>query len=479
MTLQKESNIARLIILLILIFSLTYTSTISGSIYFIEIQAQKQSLQRQQQQQQQPLFLPTLLSSNLLSKASPPPASSKGKTPVIVDSSLKVDLVSRGFHYPSNMAFLAANDILVLEKTTGKVIRIVNGTVIKDPLLDVNVSVNDERGMLGIAISQKYEHKPRYVFLYYTVASTKDGDDSTEGKPPLGNRLYRYELVNNKLVNAKLLLDLPATPGPHHNGGNIRIGPDQNLYVVIGDLEGHLTESQNIKNGPPPDRTSGILRITQDGKPVGNGILGNTFPLNLYYAYGIRNSFGLDFDPVTGKLWDTENGPGFGDEINLVEPGFNSGWRIVQGMWKVESYFGGSIASPSPNNLIDFNGKGKYSTPEFTWNQTVGPTALKFLTSDKLGKQYENDIFVSDINIGNIYHFQLNKTRTGFILNGLLTDKVANTIAERNTAVFATGFAGISDLEVGPDGYLYLLTFHKSDGAIYRIIPVSLQDRNS
>ena len=162
-----------------------------------------------------------------------------------------------------------------------------------------------------------------------------------EGKPPLGNRLLRYELVNNKLVNAKLLLDLPATPGPHHNGGNIRIGPDQNLYVVIGDLEGHLTESQNIKNGPPPDRTSGILRITQDGKPVGNGILGNTFPLNLYYAYGIRNSFGMDFDPVTGKLWDTENGPGFGDEINLVEPGFNSGWRIVQGMWKVESYFGG------------------------------------------------------------------------------------------------------------------------------------------
>ena len=66
------------------------------------------------------------------------------------------------------MAFLAANDILVLEKTTGKVIRIVNGTVIKDPLLDVNVSVNDERGMLGIAISQKYEHKPRYVFLYCT-----------------------------------------------------------------------------------------------------------------------------------------------------------------------------------------------------------------------------------------------------------------------------------------------------------------------
>jgi aldose sugar dehydrogenase len=471
--LQKEKKIVKLFILIILIFLLTYAGAISSSIYFIKIEAKKEPLQPQQQS----LFISTS-PSNSLSKASPPPASEKGKLPVILDSTLRSELVFKGIHYPSNMAFLAPNDILVLEKTTGKVIRIVNGTLMKDPLLDVNVAVNDERGMLGIAISHKYEHKPAYVFLYYTEASTKDGDDSTEGKSPLGNRLYRYELVDNKLVNAKLLLDLPATPGTHHNGGNIRIGPDQNLYVVIGDVEGHLTESQNIKNGPPPDRTSGILRITQDGKPI-QAILGNTFPLNLYYAYGIRNSFGMDFDPVTGNLWDTENGPGFGDEINLVEPGFNSGWREVQGIWKVQSYFGGEIASISPNDLIDFNGKGKYKIPEFTWNQTVGPTALKFLTSNKLGKQYENDIFVSDINNGNIYHFPLNKTRTGLVLNCPLADKVANTKAELNKVVFATGFAGISDMEVGPDGYLYLLTFHKSKGAIYRIAPVSLKDRNT
>ena len=76
------------------------------------------------------------------------------------------------------------------------------------------------------------------------------------------------------------------------------------------------------------------LRSTQDDQPVGGSrsILGNTYPLNLYYAYGIRNSFGFDFDPVTGNIWDTENGPGEGDEINLVEPGFNSGWHEVHGM---------------------------------------------------------------------------------------------------------------------------------------------------
>ncbi len=102
------------------------------------------------------------------------------------------------------------------------------------------------------------------------------------------------------------------------------------MYVVIGDLRSHRTQSQNVVDGPPVDNTSGILRVTQDGKVVQNAPLGNTSSLNLYYAYGIRNSFGMDFDPVTGKLWDTENGPNYGDEINLVEKGFNSGWAQVR-----------------------------------------------------------------------------------------------------------------------------------------------------
>ena len=81
---------------------------------------------------------------------------------------------------------------------------------------------------------------------------------------------------------------------------------------------------------------AGVLRMTQNGQPVNDtGILGDEHPLDLYYAYGIRNSFGMDFDPITGNLWDTENGPSYGDEINLVEPGFNSGWQAITG--KLES----------------------------------------------------------------------------------------------------------------------------------------------
>jgi len=96
----------------------------------------------------------------------------------------------------------------------------------------------------------------------------------------------------------------------------VLIGPtDQNVYVGIGDVGGHRTRTENTANGPPPDGTGGILRVTQDGQAVPNSPLGNgdntSSNLNFYYAYGIRNTFGMDFDPVTGTLWDTADGHKF------------------------------------------------------------------------------------------------------------------------------------------------------------------------
>jgi hypothetical protein len=136
-----------------------------------------------------------------------------------------------------------------------------------------------------------------------------------------------------------------------------------------------------------PDGRSGIIRVSSDGSPVANGILGESSPLNLYYAYGIRNSFGLDFDPINGNLWDTENGPHYGDEINLVDPGFNSGWATVEGFWTPNLDEMGNLFV-DPDMLVNFDGKGNYSRPEFVWVPPVAPTALKFLNSDKLGSKY-------------------------------------------------------------------------------------------
>jgi Glucose/sorbosone dehydrogenases len=407
--------------------------------------------------------------------------------PVINDPELKLDLISEGLQLPTQMAFLGPGDILVLEKDSGIVKRIVNGTVMAEPVLDVNVATAFERGLLGIALAKNDNNTTqgnhRIVYLYYTE-SQHDGNDKcfdstkcAEQNQPLGNRLYKYELVDNKLVNPKLLLDLPASPGSSHNGGSISIGPDNNIYLTIGEVSYRDGQISNNDNGPPPDGRGGILRVTQQGKPIetsdGNnedtkvdGILGTKDPLNKYYAYGIRNSFGIDFDPVTGKLWDTENGPGFGDEINLVEPGFNSGWAKVQGIWERENYFGGPVAPNEPDDLVDFDGRGKYSPPEFTWNQTVGVTSIKFLDSDKLGKNYQNDVFVGDVSRGNLYHFDLNEERNQLLLDGLLHDRVANNQDELQKVILAHGFNGITDIEVGPDGYLYVVSLA---GSIFRI----------
>jgi aldose sugar dehydrogenase len=389
-------------------------------------------------------------------------------SPIINDPKLKVQLVYEGLELPTSMAFIAQDDILVLQKAKGTVQRITNGHLISKPLLVLPVSSEVERGMLGIAVS-KETNGTIYVFLYLTETLGQPATITTAGikndniTQSIANRLYRYELTNNKLTNPRLLLDLPATPGPRHNGGAITIGPDGNVYVPIGDLDGHTTQAQNVIDGGPPDGSGGILRITKDGVPAGN-ILDNNSPTNKYFAYGIRNSFGLDFDPISGKLWDSENGAGSNDEINLVEPGFNSGWTKVQGKAPLDFDY---------SQLENFHGKGKYHDPAFTWFDTIGPTEIRFLNSTKLGKQYEDNLFVSDIHQGRIYHFTLNETRTGLSLRGLLADKVADSSIEAQGLIFGSNFAGISDLVVGPDGYLYVLSF--GSGAIYRILPVDVK----
>ena len=405
--------------------------------------------------------------------------------PTIKDPNLKAELVAKGLHFPTSMAFLGANDILVLEKDNGTVRRIVNGVIQPKPVLDVSVANKIERGMLGIAIAPKHGNKPTYAFLYYTESKTKyDGSDDCPntnhckpGNEPLGNRLYRYEFANNSLLNPKLLLDLPAIPGPAHNGGVVKIGPDHNVYLTIGDVRRSKVQVDLKKE---PDGRSGILRVNQNGQPVQEngsiGILGHKFPLNLYYGYGLRNSFGIGFDPVSKKLWDTENGPSFGDEINIVKPGFNSGWNKIQGIWLLgKEHSMTTTKTTHPHGIVKFGGKGKYSPPEFVWNQTAGPTAIKFLNSDKIGKRYVNYMFVGDFHNGYLYHFDLNKNRTELSLKKPLEDKVANSPNElkKGGIIFGKGFGGISDLEIGPDGYLYVVSI--GEGAIFRIVPTTLE----
>jgi glucose/arabinose dehydrogenase len=172
--------------------------------------------------------------------------------PSVIDPSLKVETVFEGIKSPSNMVFLGKDTILVLEKNTGIVDRVANGSIFSEPLLDVNMSNALERGLLGTAVA-KSDKNVTHVFLYFTESKSEDGGDECDthtlckpGNDPLGNRLYRYDLVSNKLVNPKLLVDLPSTPGPAHNGGIIKIGHDNNVYVVLGELGWMSTEASNV-----------------------------------------------------------------------------------------------------------------------------------------------------------------------------------------------------------------------------------------
>jgi aldose sugar dehydrogenase len=402
----------------------------------------------------------TLLFSSGYNFAVAQEAEITGGTPSVNDINLKVEQVASGLVSPTTMAFLDEDTILVLEKDNGRVMMVEEGEIEPEPLLDVAVANDGERGMLGVAVSRENE-TTTYVFLYFTESGGGVDGDDMQGVPPAGNRLYRYELQGDQLVNPKLLLDLPALPGPRYNGGPVVIGPDNNVYIIIGDVGGHATRVQNFENGSAADGTSGILRIGKNGE-VPEAVIGTGSFGKYYFAYGMRSSYGMNFDPLTGMLWDTENGAPFVDEINLVEAGFNSGWKDVQGMVPSDDRLTG---------LVMLNPESHYSNPEFTWTEPVDPTALEFLNSSALGEEYENDMFVGDISNGTIYHFELNENRSAFVLEGALDDIVANTPEEAADAIFGTGFGGITDIKTGPDGYLYILS--TVDGTLFRVIPAA------
>jgi hypothetical protein len=165
----------------------------------------------------------------------------------------------------------------------------------------------------------------------------------------------------------------------------------------------------------------------------------------------------MAFDPLTNKLWMTENGPGTFDEINMVEAGFNSGWRQILGP-----------DTRDPQGITDlFVVPGShYADPKFSWFDVVAPTGIVFLNSAALGQEYQNDVFVGDFNTGTLYHFKPNAIRDGFDFQGAgLADLVADDQVELQELIFGTEFGGISDLKVGPDGLLYILSL--TEGRIF------------
>ena len=371
--------------------------------------------------------------------------------PIISDDNLIVKKFSTGLEYPTTMCFIG-DDMLVLEKNTGKVIRIKdNGVHYNEPVLDVAVDAHWESGLLGITCISNH------VFLYFS--ESESGSDTTKlHDQPMKNRVYRYDWNGEKLINPILIKELPGNlDGGHRHNGGVMTNQNNQIYFVIGDL-GQRATFQNIPNKTIYE-TSSIFKIDTESS--------NSVEL---FAMGIRNSFGLSVDPETGYLWDTENSAHHYDEINLVKSGFNSGWMHVMGpVDRDNPDINGIQTVPPPfENFI-------YSDPEFSFERPVAVTAIEFPDGDSFEK-YSDWLFVGDYNNGRIYKFQLNSERTGFIFsNPELSDLVLDDNDEIDEILFAEGFQTISDIEFHDDAMYVVSIF---DGSIYKIYEPTVEEAN-
>ena len=365
--------------------------------------------------------------------------------PVLKNPNYSIEIFVDGLEFPTTMDFL--NDgIIVLEKNSGKIKYIQNGSLEKIQLLDFNVSGGWELGLLGILVDENF------VFIYVTEAVVDGGEQ-------ISNKLYRYTWNGTSLTDQKIIHEFPLSPSGIHVGGIMTKNLDGELFLIIGDM---ASSSHNL-GGPTQNFDNNILRdtgiilnVVKDGsilKPMES-----QNPIEHYYAIGIRNSFGISVDPITGKIWDTENGENTFDEINFIEKKFNSGWEKIMG-----------ISVPSQVKLLPKFENFEYSDPEFSWEKTVAPTSLIFFNSLKFPDN-KNNLLVSDCNNGNIYEFKLNSERNGFVFENIgLQDKVFNPSDNMVEIIFGAGFGCVTDLKFGPDGILYVVS--ATEGKIFRVIP--------
>lgn len=381
------------------------------------------------------------------------------------------------------------------------------------------------------------------------------GSDSSDilQVPLLGNRVDRFVWNGTDLVYDHNLITLrafqndggPIPPGqgdsaggPHgqqpprgnHDAGVLAFGPDRKLYIIVGDL-GRRGALQNLPCGPtastcpgtvtPDDQFGGpepdnahfsgvILRLNADGTPptdnpfyATGASIGGEVGRNLQkvFAYGVRNSFGMAFDPVSGFLWDEENGEDAFDEMNLVERGMNSGWIQVTGpSSRVAQYkqiettslhnedfpnlqqfrWGPERIADSPaearSRLFALPGS-HYSEPEFSWKWVVPPAAIGFIKGRGLGPQYAGDLLVGPAEMepldGVLFRFNLTGNRKKIAVDDpRLEDRVADNVdahdlTESESLVFGSGFGIVTDIETAPDGSVLVVSI--TAGAIYRI----------
>ncbi len=385
----------------------------------------------------------------------------------LTDPNLAITTYGSGFAMPTQLRFLGSNPktYFVTEKDTG-IVKYVNNGAAATIALNLNVANESEQGLLGIALHPQFATNNQ-VYLYYSATSGGDGGAWTD------NRLERYLWNGSTLTKdpafteIKLSSTADGGEGPNHDSGPINFGPDGKLYGTTGDLNRNNAEQNNQAAATTSSKVGGIYRFSADGTiPADNPFVGNAnADFRRWFAYGVRNTYGTAFDPVNGKLWETENGPDFYDEVNLVAAGFNGGWNDIRGPV--------SRDGQTTAGLVSLGAAAAYSDPKFSFLTPVAVTGIEFLAGSALGPSYDDAVVVGASNTGDFYLLRLNANRDGFVLSDGLADLVADSTTERNSVRFGTNFgnafAGVVDLQVGPDGALYVVSLGR--GLIYRIVP--------
>lgn len=436
--------------------------------------------------------------------------------PAMTDEGLTVETVVDELDQPTSLAF-AGDMMLVTEKGSGKV-HVVRDDEVVGEAVDLAVNSFDERGLLGIAVHPEFPSQP-FVYLHWTWRGEGEGDaellgedtDEEQALPVLGNRIDRFRWEADALTFDRNIVELPSntletdTSGNvrgNHNAGPLAFGPDGKLYTMLGDqnLRGQL---QNVTDGPAPDdeHLAGmILRLNDDGTvPDDNpffaagadlgGEIGEN--IQMIYAYGVRNSFGLAFEPGSGALWQTENGDDSFDEINVLDAGANSGWIQIQGPpeeleqykeLEVESEDGLDVESFPPSQLAEdaeaakaamFSLPGStYTPPVLSYVRPPALTALGFVTGGDLGATSDRTVWVGTVLTDTLLRYPLAEDGRSLALEGDLADGVVESeskgdLGETDDDVVGTGFGVVTDIEQGPDGDLYVVSL--DGGALYRI----------
>ena len=364
----------------------------------------------------------------------------------VAGGQIRVVTVATGLFHPWSLAFLPDGGILVSERN-GKLRLIRDGKLLPDAVWTSPTPAGEAADSLHfVAVHPKFAENG----LVY-VSYPKQG--------PRGNTLAvaRGHLKGGTLGEVQEIFVADAWETSGNLAGRIFFGPDQMLYVTVGDRDrlcctGTEDNSLRMKAQALDNHVGKTLRLKDDGTvPPDNPFVGKAGAKPEIFTYGHRNGYGLAIHPITGELWQAEIGPMGGDEVNILKPGHNYGWPLVS----TGRNYTGTLVSDEPW------ARPGMDNPRIHWVPSISPSSIMFYTGDKF-PNWKNNLFV-----GALTTRQLQRIAFG-----------QPSQAERRESLLLPLNIRVRDVQQSPDGYIYVVTEQASgrtgaDGMLLRIEPTA------